>query len=249
MLSVIIITKNEEHTLERCLNSISFADEIIVVDSGSADKTIDIARLFTSKVYSYDWQGYGIQKARALSYAKGDWVLNLDADECLDDDLKKDIITAIQSSNFDAYKIPIRMSFYGKKLKYSSSPSRHIRLFKKKGAQYSNDIVHEKILLPEHFRIGALNSPIWHDSFKDLNHALFKINRYSSYSAKIRSKNNSTPSVFSSVLSTLWMFLRCYILQRGFLDGKEGFLFACLNAQGTFYRHLKQVYPDKNLEV
>lgn len=250
MLSVIIITKNAGDTLKRCLESVHFANEIIIIDSGSTDSTIDIAKQFTQKVYSYcDWQGYGIQKNRALAFATGNWILNLDADECLDDKLQQEIIIALKAQKYDAYKIPIRMSFYGKKLKYSSSPSRHIRLFKRKDANFSQDIVHEKILLPKATKISALKHPIWHDSFKDLNHALFKMNRYSSYSAKIRKlEKNSPPSILHSLFSSIWMFLRCFILQRGFLDGKEGFVLACLNAQGAFYRHLKQIYIDKNLD-
>lgn len=250
MLSVIIITKNAELTLEQTLKSVSFADEIIIVDSNSTDKTLDIAAKFTKKVFRHDdWQGYGVQKNRALSYAKGDWVLNLDADEYVDDKLKDEIIKAIKINVAGGYKIPIRMTFYNKKLKFSSSPTRHIRLFKREQAKYSLDIVHEKILLPNDVVVKSLKYPIWHNSFRDLYHAVYKINRYSSYSAKVRlNELKKPPGIFRSYGSSMWMFFRSYILQGGFLDGKEGLLFACLNAQGSFYRHLKQIYPDKNLD-
>jgi len=248
MLSVVIITKNEEANIKRCLESIKWADEIIVLDSGSTDNTVAIAKEYTSAVHiNEDWQGYGVQKQRALTYATGNWVLNLDADESVDENLRNIIQHAIASNDYDAYRVPICMNFYGKPLKHSASPKRHIRLFKREGASYSDDIVHEKIVLPDTSnRIGKISTPITHQSFQDVSHALYKINRYSSYSAKIRRENKTPPTVTSIFLSTVWMYLRCFILQRGFMDGKAGFLMAVMSAQGTFYRGIKQLYPDKD---
>jgi glycosyltransferase involved in cell wall biosynthesis len=250
MLTVVIITKNEEHCLRRCLESISWADEIIIVDAGSTDRTLEIAKEFTKKVtIEEDWLGYGVQKQRALALASSDWVLNLDADEVVNEKLRQAIQEAIHSKKADAYRIPINMNFYGKALKYSSSPKRHIRLFKREGARYSDDIVHEKIILPNNSRISKLKNSIMHHSFRDVSHALFKINNYSSYSAKIRLKKNKKTSFTTILLGTSWMFFRCYLLQKGFLDGKRGFLLAIFNAQGTFYRGIKQLYKDeKNKE-
>lgn len=245
MLSVVIITKNEEANIRRCLSSVSWAQEIIVLDAGSRDNTVAIAREFTDKIFSNeDWQGYGIQKQRALSCASGDWVLNLDADESVDDKLRADIEATMAADQVDAMRIPICMNFYDKPLRYSSSPTRHIRLFKRQGARYSNDIVHEKIIIPNNSRIGQLSNPIMHHSYRDVSHALYKMNRYSSYSAKIRIQNNAAPGFSSILLSTGWMFLRCFLLQGGFMDGRAGFLMAVFNAQGTFYRGIKQLYPD-----
>nr|WP_131783301.1 glycosyltransferase family 2 protein [Legionella gresilensis] len=245
MLSVIIICKNEEANIKRCLESVSFADEIVVLDSGSIDNTIAIAQEYTDNVYqSEDWHGYGIQKQRVLNLATGDWVLNIDADESITEDLRTTIEDAIKSDEADAYRIPIFMNFYGKPLRYSSSPKRHIRLFKREGAQYSDDIVHEKIILPPETRIGRITLPIMHHSFRDVSHALYKINRYTSYSAKIRSQKDEPPGIMKILSSTIWMFFRCFFLQRGFMEGAEGFLLAVFNAQGTFYRGIKQRYPD-----
>ena len=245
MLSVIVIAKNEEATIRKCLQSVSWADEIIVLDSGSTDNTVAIAKEFTGHVYSTDWQGYGIQKQRALSYAKGDWVLNIDSDEFVDDNLKEVLIRAMKEDKADAYRIPICMSFYGKKLRFSSSPNRHIRLFKREGANYSSVIVHEKILLPKAARIGQLKAPILHHSYQDVSHLIYKINNYSSCSAKIRIDEHKYPSLIKTLLGSSWMFFRCYFVQFGFLDGREGFLFAIFNAHGSFYRGIKQLYPDK----
>ncbi len=249
MLSVIIITKNEECILRNCLESVKWAEEIVVVDSGSEDATVAIAKEYTEKVYcTEDWQGYGVQKQRALAYATGNWILNLDADESIDIHLKRAIQAALVANYYDAYRIPIRMNFYGKSLRFSSSPKRHIRLFKREGARFSDDIVHEKVVLPNGVRIGHLNSPIQHCSFRDVSHALTKINCYSSYSAKIRISEKKSIGFCRVFVNTGWMFFRNYFLQLGFLDGKAGLLLAIFNAQGTFYRGIKQMYPDKQFD-
>lgn len=252
MLSVIVITKNEALNIRRCLASVTnWVDEIIVLDSGSTDETVAIAKEYTDYVYTTspeDWRGYGVQKQRALSYAKGHWVLNLDADESVSQSLKTTLLKVMHEDKADAYRIPICMYFYGQRLAHSSSPSRHIRLFKRAGAKYSDDIVHEKILLSPQARIGKIYDPILHHSFRDISHALYKMNHYSSSSAKIRIAENYKISWLKTMLGTTWMFFRCYVLQRGFLDGRAGLLFAILNAQGTFYRGIKQLYQDYPLK-
>lgn len=246
-LTVSIIAKNEAENIRRCLESVQWADEIIVLDSGSSDETVSIAREFTDKVYETDWQGFGIQKQRALDLATSSWVLNLDADEFVSPDLRQVISQAMDDNRVDGYKVPIQMFFYGQPLKYSMSPKRHVRLFRRAGARFSNDIVHEKIILPKGAKFQQITTPILHNSYRDVSHALSKINFYSSYSAKIRINDNKSPSLLKTSLSTLWMFVRCYILQRGFLDGKAGLMFAIFNAQGSWYRGIKQIYKDKDL--
>ncbi len=248
MLTVSIIAKDEEANIRRCLESVKWANEIIVLDSGSTDNTVGIAKEYTDKVYSTDWQGYGVQKQRALERATSSWVLNLDADESVDESLRETIESAIASDKADAYRIPICMNFYGHPLPHSASPSRHIRLFKREGARFSDDIVHEKIILPTTVRVGRIKRAIMHHSFQDVSHALYKINRYSSYSAKIKIETNKRSGFAKTLLGTSWMFLRCYFLQRGFLDGRAGFLFAVFAAQGTFYRGVKQLYPDNQID-
>ena len=245
-LSVIIIAKNEADNIRRCLESVAFADEIILLDSGSTDDTVAIARRYTSRVYETDWQGYGVQKQRALAYATGDWVLNLDADEFVTPELKTIILSAIKKPMVDAYRVPIRMFFYGKPQRFCSSPKRHVRLFKREGARYSDDLVHEKIILPENVKIQQIKLPILHHSFRDIRHALHKLNLYSSYSAKIALSRQKNMSLSKTISSTLWMFFRTYILQGGFLNGRAGLFFALYHAQGSWYRGMKQLYPDKD---
>ncbi len=247
-LTVTIIAKNEERNIRRCLESVQFADEIIVLDSGSSDNTVAIAKEYTEHVFSTDWPGYGAQKQRALEKSSGKWVLNLDADEAISENLQHEIKEAITSDNIDGYRVAIQMNFYDQPLQYSSSPKRHVRLFKREKARFSNDIVHEKIILPKGSRIGKLSNAIMHHSFKDVSHVIYKMNKYSSYSAKTYIEKKRTPSFIKILASTSWMFFRCYILQRGFLDGQIGFLFAVFNAQGTFYRGIKQIYQDSNIE-
>ena len=245
MLSVIVITKNEAHNIARCLESVCWADELIVLDSGSTDDTVTIAKGYTPHVHYAPWEGYGVQKQRALQAATGDWVLNLDADEFVTQSLKQAMQAAMASNHWDACRIPIRMCFGQKTLNYSSSPTRHARLFKREGAAFSADVVHEKIILPQGARIGQLRTPILHYSYVDVSHALDKLNRYSSYSASIRLGHQKKSGLLQAIVSSMWMFVRCYFLQRGFLDGREGFLFAVLSAQGSFFRKIKQLYPDK----
>ncbi len=249
MLSVIVITKNEASNLARCLTSVAFATEVIVLDSGSTDDTFAIAKQYTNRVYSADWEGYGIQKQRALALATCPWVLNLDADESVDDNLKAAILSVMQADEADAYRVPIRMCFYGKVLRFSSSPSRHVRLFKREGATYCSAIVHEKVLLPLGTRIAKLNTPIWHHSFRDVSHMLQKMDKYSSYSAKIKLAHQKKSTVLRACLSGIWMFLRCYFLQLGCVDGKIGLLLAIYHGQTSFYRAIKRCYPDANLST
>lgn len=244
MLSVIIIAKNEAATIRRCLDAIRWADEIIVLDSGSEDATVAIAREYTPHVFQTDWQGFGVQKQRALDKASGDWILNLDADEVITEPLRAEILMAMTQGQFSGFRVPIRMCFYGKALRFSAGPKRHVRLFKRAGARFSNDLVHEKILLPDNSSIGRLTTPILHYSFRDVSHALTKINVYSSYSARIRIEANKKHTLTQTLLSSIWMFFRCYVLQGGFLDGKPGLVFALFQTQGSWYRGIKQLYRD-----
>src|SRR3990167_2229680 len=246
MLSVIIIAKNEAANIRRALESVKWANEIIVLDSGSTDSTVSIAKEYTDKVFATDWQGFGIQKQRALELATSDWVLNIDADEFITAKLKETMQKLISSSQADAYKIPIQMHFYGKALKFSASPGRHVRLFRREGSCYHADLVNEKITLPAAAKVKKIKSPILHNSFRDVSHAISKLNLYSSYSAKIKIDNNIKPSLLKTILGASWMFFRCYLLQCGFLDGKPGLIFAVYSSQGSWYRGIKQLYKDNN---
>jgi glycosyltransferase involved in cell wall biosynthesis len=241
MLSIIIITKNEEAHIARCISSVKFADEIIVVDSGSSDKTVEIAESLGAKVIiREDWQGYGIQKQRALEACSHDWVLSLDADEFVasEKDANK-IREAISRPYNDAYRFKIQMMFNHKILKHAGKDTKHIRLFKREKARFSNNIVHEKVCLTENAKLRNLGAVIVHESYSSWEEALFKLNHYSSLSAKASKTKTST--LKKALIASIWMFIKNYILKKWFLDGKTGLALAIYQAQGSWYRHLKMM--------
>jgi len=247
MLTVIVVVKNDEVTIRRCLESVAFADEIIVLDAGSTDNTLSISKEFTEHVFTTEnWLGRGIQKQQALSEAKGDWVLSLEVDEAISESLKDEIKEVMAENSVDACNIPVRMSFYNQILNHTGNPSQPIRLFKKANARFSEDQVNEQVFLTKGSEIGTMEHPILHFRYRDLRHALFQINRDSSFAAKKRIQARRQSNLFTILFSTGWTFFKNFILQRGFLDGKAGFLIAAINAQASFYAGMKQIFRDSH---
>jgi len=244
-LSVIIIVKNEEHDIRSCLESISWADEIIVLDSGSTDKTVSIAKEVTDKVYtSIDWQGFGVQKNRALAYASCEWVLSLDADEQVTDVLHHEITNAVQSANSFIYKLPRLSSYCGKFIRHSGWwPDYVTRLFKRGEAYFSNDLVHERLVFQG--EVAKLTTPLLHVTYKDLDEVISKINQYSTLGAKNSFKKGIRGGLLTAIVHGFWAFIRTYIFRGGFLDGAEGLMLAISNAEVTYYRYLKLFYLSK----
>ncbi len=251
MLSVIIITKNEENHIYDCLKSVSFADEIIVVDNSSSDDTVAICKKFTDNILvTTDWPGFGKQKNRALERASGNWVLSIDADERITDDLQKEILEAIKQNDYSAYQIPRQSQYCGRWIKHSGwSPDYVLRLFRRDSAKFSNDLVHEKVVInaaANTAKIGILTSPIKHYSFNSLEEVLDKTNRYSTANALKSFQQGKKSSLKKAILHGLWAFIRTYIIRAGFLDGREGFILAVSNAEGTYYRYIKLMYLQQN---
>lgn len=244
-LSVIIITKNEEHDIRDCLESVKWADEVIVLDSGSTDITLKITSEYTDKAYSsVDWQGFGIQKNRALAYATSDWILSLDADERVSDVLRQEIQKAIQSENIFIFKLPRLSSYCGKFIRHSGWwPDYVPRLFKRGEASFSDDLVHERLVFEGD--ANKLTAPLVHITYKDLNEVIVKINHYSSLGAKNSYQKGKRGSLASAIIHGIWAFIRTYIFRAGFLDGAEGFMLAISNAETTYYRYLKLFYLSK----
>ena len=243
-LSVIIITKNEAANIATCIESVAWADEIVVVDSGSSDDTPDICRGLGAKVYEHDWPGFGPQKNRALDYATGDWVLSLDADERVSPELRAEIQSAMLKGRADAYEIPRLSSFFGRYIRHSGwRPDYVTRLFKRGAGRFSDDLVHERVIVTG--STVKLRQSIMHESFRDAEELLAKIDHYSSAGALMLHKKNRTSSLKQAVAHALWAFLRSYILRAGFLDGREGFMLAVSNAEGTYYRYLKLMLLNK----
>ncbi len=240
-LSVILITRNEEANLADCLASLEgIAQQIVVVDTNSSDRTLEIAKSYGAAIAQPpDWPGFGPQKNRALDLATGEWVLSLDADERLTPALKSEIVTAIHhSAHVDCFAIP-RLSWYcGRFIRHSGwNPDYVDRLFKRGSARFSDDLVHERLITSG--QVAKLENPMLHYSFMNYSQVLQKIDRYSTASAEQAFAKGKTSTPLKAVLHGVWSFFRTYFLQAGFLDGPQGFTLAMSNAQGTYYRYVK----------
>ena|SRR5882724_4377628 len=239
-ISVIVITKDEEANIERCLSSVSWADEIVVVDSQSSDRTVEIARAYGARVIeTTNWPGFGPQKNRALAQAGGEWVLSLDADERVTLELREEIMAIVSGgAEFDAYAIPRLSSYCGQFMRHSGWwPDYVTRLFRRGKARFSDDLVHEKLIAGG--RTGRLKSHLVHFAFEDFEEVLRKVDQYSTASARMLYERGRTGSLSKAVFHAFWTFFRTYVLRAGFLDGSHGFMLAVSNAEGTYYRYAK----------
>lgn len=237
-LSVIIITKNEASHIADCLQSVAWADEIIVLDSGSSDDTVAICKTFTDKVYTTDWQGFGIQKQRALDKASNDWILSIDADEIVTSELKAEIMQAMQTSEINGFEIPRLSNYCGRVIRHGGwYPDYVLRLFRREQGHFTDAVVHERIVVTG--KIAKLNTPFLHDAFVDFEEVLHKVNNYSSLGAKLLYEKGKRTSPAKAILKGLWTFMRTYILQAAFLDGSHGLLLAISNAEGAYYKQIK----------
>lgn len=242
-LSVIIITCNEASNIAECLASVAFADECIVVDSGSTDGTVELARRAGARVETTsDWPGFGPQKNRALALATGDWVLSLDADErvtpALADEIRK---VMADPSAAAAYEIPRLSSFCGKFIRHSGWwPDPVVRLFRRGRARFTDAAVHERVVAEGEVR--RLQAHMLHYTYPDFAFAIQKMNRYSSDAAVAMHTRGRRASIASALGHSIWTFFRIYVLRRGFLDGGHGFVLAVLAAMGSFSRYVKLAF-------
>jgi glycosyltransferase involved in cell wall biosynthesis len=242
MLSVIIITKNEASNLKDCLDSVSFADEIIVLDSGSTDQTAAIALNFGAKVHqTNDWPGFGKQKNRALDLATGDWVLSIDADERVSAELQLEILKTMDKREPVLWDMPRRTSFCGQWINHCGwSPDRVLRLFQRGKARFNEHLVHES-LLPnaKDSAIGSLSQPLLHFSYPTPNHYWDKLKVYSEAWAQQKYQAGKNTSISRALASSVVAFFRSYIIRLGFLDGALGFVVCQMQAQATFYKYFQ----------
>ena len=237
-LSAIVITRNEAKNIAECLDSLAFCDERIVVDCGSSDGTMLIARDKGARVAFHSWHGFGAQKNYALSLARGGWVLSLDADERVSPGLAAAIKGAIEEGAADGYEFPRLSSFCGRPMRHSGwYPDYVLRLFRRERARFTDVTVHERVVCDG--AVASLSEPQFHYPVAKLEDALSRADRYSTASAEALVASGRRISFFTGIGHGLFGFLKTYIFKAGFLDGPEGFLLGVANAEGSYYRYMK----------
>ena len=237
-LSAIVITRDEAANIGACLDSLAFCTERIVVDSGSTDATVEIAKQKGARVEFQDWRGYGPQKNYALSLATGDWVLSIDADERVSPELAAAIKSVLADPSADGWEFPRLSSFCGRQMRHSGwYPDYVLRLVRRGRASFADAVVHESVICAG--PVKRLPQPLIHDPVHRLEDALSRMDRYSTASAQALAASGRRVSFLTGIGHGLFSFLRTYVLRAGFLDGAEGFLLAVANAEGSYYRHMK----------
>ena len=237
-ISVTILTKNSDQTLANCLRALEDFEEVIILDTGSTDLTLDIAQTFPKvKVFEADFQGFGPLHNIAAEKASNEWILSVDSDEVLSEELAREILN-LKLERKCIYSFPFYNYFNGKHIRGCGwFPDRHIRLYNKAETQFSNDFVHEKIIT-NNLKEVQLKNPVKHDSYRSISDFLKKMENYSSLYAQ-QNKQKKSSSLLKALLKGSFTFFKSYFLKKGFLDGREGFIISVYNSQTTFYKYLK----------
>lgn len=230
-LSIVIITFNSEKYLEKVLESCLFADEVVMIDSGSHDNTIAIAQRFPNvTIVQQPWLGFGLQKQKGVDLARHDWVFVLDSDEVITQELQNEIIFTCKTFTCKGYFVPRINYFFGKPIKRMGLyPDATLRLFDRKSAHFSESAVHEKVIL--NGESTQLQSPMLHYAYDTIEQFIAKQNRYSSLGAK--------HNFLKALLNPSWTFFKLFILKGGILEGWRGYVIAKLYAQYTFWKYIK----------
>jgi len=230
-LSVVIITKNEENFIEDAVKSAQFAEEIIVLDSNSVDKTCEIAKKLGARVYQQPWLGFGAQKNKAIDLASNDWIFVLDSDERITLDLKVEIIETLNNPLFDAYKIARLNNFFGKNIKTCGLyPDYSIRLFRCSKGRFNSVPVHESVKV--NGRVSKLKNHMIHLAYDNVDEFMTKQKQYAKLSLRHK-------SFIRALISPFWTFIRLYFFKLGFIDGRHGFLISKIYAMYTFWKYFK----------
>jgi glycosyltransferase involved in cell wall biosynthesis len=229
-LSVVIIAFNEESKIAGAIGSALFADEVLVLDSGSTDRTVAVARSLGARVVHQPWLGFGKQKQRAVDLARNDWVFVLDSDERITSELRDEIRRKIARAGHSGYRVARLNHFFGRPIRHCGLyPDYSIRLFDKRVGRFTDDEVHERVVLRG--PVGKLKCPMIHLAYESVDQFIAKMNQYSS----LRRDNNLARALFNPV----WRFIKMYFLNLGFLDGKQGLTIALLYSQYTFWKYIK----------
>jgi glycosyltransferase involved in cell wall biosynthesis len=243
-LSLIVITKNEADNIASCLVSASFATQKVVFDSGSTDRTVEIAaRLGAVTVQTTEWPGFGPQKNRALDFAEGPWIFSLDADERVTPELRVEIAEALarHGSKNVAFEVPRKTQFCGIWIRHCGwTPDYVLRIFRKGQARFSDDLVHESLrLIDPRVRVVRLRHPLLHYSYPTPEYYWRKLQRYSQDWARQRHRDGHSTSMTRAVLSGVVTFIRSYFFRLGFLDGAMGFAVCTMQAQAAFGKYFE----------
>lgn len=237
-LSAVLITKNAAGRLNACLSSLSFCDEIVVVDSSSSDRTCEIAHRFNARVVPREWLGFGRQKQFAVEQASNDWVLCIDADECVSPQLAQSIVQALEKPTTPVYKMARCNRFLGKWLRHGEGyPDWSPRLFDRRSARWSDDSVHEKVLYA--VTPGTLDGDLLHESAEDLRDYLEKQNRYTTLAAQQLFERGKSASAIQLIGSPVVRFFKFYVFRLGFLDGMPGFAHIAIGCMNSFMKYAK----------
>ncbi|MGL5797484.1 MAG: glycosyltransferase family 2 protein [Cetobacterium sp.] len=247
-ISVAMITFNEEKILRKTLNSVkNLADEIVIVDSGSTDSTKEIAEEFGAKFYNESWKGYGPQRNSAIQKCSGDWILNIDADEEISEELFQKINDIVKgsTSSKEVFKINRLSVCFGKKLKHGGwGKSYAIRLFKKDAGKFNDNNVHEEFVTNK--EIFKIKENIFHHSYLTMDDYFVRFNRYTTEGAKDYYKKGKQVSIFDIFINPVYKFLRMYIFRLGFLDGVEGFVISSTSSLYSMIKYFKLREMYKN---
>ncbi|MDG6882350.1 SPBc2 prophage-derived glycosyltransferase SunS [Phocoenobacter uteri] len=240
-LSVAMIVKNEQQDLAQCLDTVKdWVDEIVILDSGSTDKTEQIAREYDAKFYTNtDWQGFGKQRQLAQQYITSDYVFWIDADERVTEELKQSIIQVVKEDKSNVvYSIGRLSEVFGREIRHSGwYPDYVVRLYKTNFAHYNDSLVHEKVEYPSQTEVVKLTGDLLHFTYKDLHHYLVKSAGYAKAWAEQKQRAGKKATLFQGITHALGCFIKMYILKAGFLDGKQGLLLALLSTHSTFVKY------------
>ncbi|MBI5328277.1 MAG: glycosyltransferase family 2 protein [Deltaproteobacteria bacterium] len=243
-LSVTIITLNEEANIHACLESVKWADEILVSDSGSSDKTVQICKEYGAKVFNDVWFGFGKQKNLIVSRARNNWILNIDADERVTPALRKEMESVLNNGGCDGYNIPRKNFFGGRWIKYCGwYPDYNLRFYKKDKGQFNERDVHEAVQIEG--KAGYLKTPLEHYTYKDISDYLKRMDRYSVLAAEEMFKNGKNAGLLDLTLRPCWTFLKMLFLQKGFLEGYMGVILSGLYSSYTFAKYAKLMEMSK----
>ncbi len=236
-ISVAIITKNEEKRLPDCLRSVSFTDEIVIVDSGSTDRTVEIAKKFGCRIFEEEWKGFGRQKNSAIEKCQNEWVIVLDADERIPPETKDVILNTLENPKASAYSFKMKHFIANRWIKYGGNwPDWHVRLINKNNGIFKGEI-HEKWITEG--KIQKIDAIIEHYGFIDYADMLKTMNEYSTIAAKELFMSGKRASILSPIIHSIPMFCNIYFFKMGFLEGLDGLVLALLKAGGSFFKYAK----------